>query len=55
MNQKALLTIIAVVLIAILAVVVIESREKTPAEKVADGFEEVTDGIADEIDGLTTN
>lgn len=55
MNQKTILTLIAVVLIAILAVLVIESREKTPSEKVADSVEEVTNEIADEVDDLTTN
>lgn len=55
MNQKTLLTIIAVVLIGIFAVMVMEANKESPSERMAESFENVTDEIADEIDDNTTN
>ena len=46
-NNKGLLTVIALVLIAILGVVVYQATERTPAEKVADSVADTVDDIGD--------
>lgn len=51
MNNSGLLTIIAVVLIAILGVVVYKATEKSPSEKVADSVSETVEDIGDAVTG----
>lgn len=46
-DNKGLLTIIALVLIAILGVVVYQATEKSPSEKVADSISDTIDDIGD--------
>lgn len=50
-DNKGLLTIIAVVLIAILGVVVYEATEKSPEEKVADSISDTVDDIGESVTG----
>lgn len=46
-DNKGLLTVIAVVLIAILGVVVYQATEKSPGEQVADSVSDTMDDIGD--------
>jgi len=48
-NNKGLLTIIAVVLIGILAILLIQANQKSPAEQAADSISSVAEDIGDEI------
>lgn len=55
MNNKSLLTIIAVLLLGILTVILIQANEETPGEKIANSVSETVEEIGDEIDDSTTN
>ena len=50
MNNKGLLTIIAVVLIGIFTALIIQMNEETPTEQIADSISNVADNINAEID-----
>lgn len=55
-SNNALLTIIAVVVIAILGLLVYKNFiEKTPEEKVADSISETIEDIGDAVQGQTSN
>lgn len=51
MNNNGLLTVIAVVLIAILGVFVYEATKKTPGEQVADSVADTVDDIGESVTG----
>jgi hypothetical protein len=55
MNTQHLLIVIAVLLLGILTVIVIQTQQKSPGDKIADSISEVTEEISDEIDDNTTN
>jgi hypothetical protein len=42
---------LSIIMILMLSLAYTSCREKTPEEKIKDGFEEVGDGIEDAIDG----
>ncbi len=50
-DNKGLLTVIAIVLIAILGVVVYQATEKSPSEKVADSVADTVDDIGESVTG----
>ena len=54
MNNKALLTIIIIILLGIFAGVVMQVTKKSPAEQIANDISDVTEQIGDEIDDRTT-
>lgn len=54
MSNKGLLTVITVVLMGILAVLLINMEEETPAEELSDSISETIEEIGDEIDDNTT-
>ncbi len=49
MSQKAILGIIAVVLIAILGLLVYENTKKSPAEKMADSIGEAVEDVGEAV------
>lgn len=53
MSNKALLTIVIVMLIGVFAIVLMQATEKPPSEKIADDVGEVTEEIGDELDDAT--
>ncbi len=53
MNNKALLTIIAVIALGILVVLVVQMNKETPGEKIANSVSETVEEIGDEIDDNT--
>lgn len=50
MNNKALLTSIAVILLGIFMVLVIQMNEETPEEKIANSISTTMEEIADHAD-----
>ena len=57
MNNKALLVVIAIVLVGILGVMVVQynQRQETPMEQISDSVNEAAEEIGDEVDDATTN
>lgn len=57
MNNKALLVVIAVLLVGILSIMVIQNQKENRSfgERVADSVEEGVEEIGDEIDDHTTS
>lgn len=53
MNNKGLLTIIAVLLLGIFTVVLIQANEETPAEQISNSVSETFEEVGDEIDDNT--
>ena len=53
MNNKALLTLIAVILFGIFAVVAIDAFDKSPSEQFADDVSHLTNQISDRISHST--
>lgn len=53
MQNKKLLIAIVVVLLAILGVVAAQyyEEQKSPGEKISEGFNDLVDDVGDEIDG----
>ncbi len=54
-NNNALLTIIALLLIAILGFVVLNATKKTPEEKIADSVSETVEDIGNAVADETKN
>ena len=56
MNNKGVLTIIAVILLALLGIVGMQYYEdqKSPGQKISEGISEGIEEIGDEIDDATT-
>lgn len=55
MSNKALLTIVIVLLVGIGGVVLMQANEKSPSEKIADGISDTADDIGDKIEDATDN
>ncbi len=49
MSQKAMLAIIAIVLLGILGVLVYENTKKSPAEKMADSIGEAVEDVGEAV------
>lgn len=50
-DNKALLIVIALILLGILGVLVLQATEKTPEEKIADSVSETLDDIGNAVSG----
>lgn len=55
MSNKALLTIVIVLLVGIGSVLLMQMNEQTPSEKVADGISDAADDLGDSIEDATDN
>lgn len=51
MNNKALLIVIAVVLVGIFTILLVQTTEETPEEKIANSISEVSADISSGIKG----
>lgn len=54
-NNKTILIVIALVLIAILGVLVLQATEKTPEEKIADSVSEAVEDVGNALSGQKKN
>lgn len=52
LNNRALLIVIALVLIGIFTIMVLEAGKKTPGEKMEDSFNEIIDSAGDSFEEL---
>ncbi len=50
-NNKTILIVIALVLIAILGVLVLQTTQKTPEEKIADSVSEAVEDVGNALSG----